>query len=402
MNYSNYTQGTFTKNCHTGNSVVYQHRNGRKLFIGGFNQGAIFDKNTFVIDLTGNEHKYWDIPVPFTPNAYGFMQYTNTFYAGWLSLPFPDFGTPNGIKTREQWEGITSEIVKKLQEGMAVLVACHGGHGRSGLVCAIVGYILNVDTDRTWLSPVEKIRTIHCQEAVETYTQEKYVYDILGLNIQIKHVYSNPAKMDASDPNNYGSLCPLCGALTYYKDQFGMCVACEKKWKESVPVKEDLTIKDIKAQVEHKCDDPNCCGIWTASICGHTTHNMLLYDGYCEYCWEKQNSEKDFADKYLAKNGEAPSPKVSSVQCAICEHQTHYSEKYGICYECAKALSESGNVEKIHNSITDPYKSIPHHCDADATFCNGVVQADGCGHVVHNREIIDGQCPACYDDKEAQ
>lgn len=184
---------TYSKDCHDGNSKLWTHDSGASLYIGGWNQGASFDWNFHVIDLTGNEHKYWEVPFAFDKSSEDFLQIIGTSYKGWLSLPFPDFKTPQNIRTPEQWYGIAEKIRSILAEGTDVLVACHGGHGRSGLFCAIVGYILTSGTDG-WDSPVEKVRELHCSSTVETLEQEKFVYQMLGLNIQITRSYEKDVK----------------------------------------------------------------------------------------------------------------------------------------------------------------------------------------------------------------
>ena len=181
--------GTQT-HCHNGNTKLYTEPNGGSLFIGGWSHDARFDWNTHIIDLTGTEHKLYDVAQAFDPVSEQFLQFTGRDYAGWLSLPFPDFKTPPGLTTREQWEGIATVIQGILKSGRDVLVACHGGHGRSGLFCAIIGYLLARNTDRSWASPVEKIRKVHCLLAVETLAQEEFVYKILNLDIKITRQYT--------------------------------------------------------------------------------------------------------------------------------------------------------------------------------------------------------------------
>lgn len=410
-----YTQTTYTRPvCHKGNTTVYTAPNGAKLQIGGWTNAATFDWNTHVIDLTGLEHKYWDIPIAYDEASKAFLPFLMQAYAGWLSLPFPDYGTPAGLKTFEQWQGITKTITKILSEGHDVLVACAGGHGRSGLFCAIVGYILNIADDPTWASPVEKMRQIHCDEAIETYAQEKFVYDVLGLRIKPQHVYDNDmywygrsgtftATTDTGKDFSYkvGSTfenCPICGTQSLYVVEYGMCMTCRNAYEStgSVPEREDLTLEDIsqKGYVEHKCDDERCMGIWKASVCGHTVHNQLIYEGYCENCYRKLEDEAQWAeDKMKATVDE------QDEHCAMCGKVTPSSENYGVCFDCSSKLVQNGFVTDVHCSITDPYKFISHsHCK-DEHMCVGVIRADVCQHVVHNREVEQGLCPSCYEVK---
>lgn len=398
VNAGNYaTKWTYKRDCHTGNSLVWKHPRGGSLFIGGWNQGATFDWNTHVIDLTGSEHKFWDIPLAFDESSKAFMPFLQQAYAGWLSLPFPDFGVPKGLNTREQWDGIAATIDNILASGKDVLVACHGGHGRSGLFCAIVGYLLGVTKDRSWASPVEKLRKLHCDGAVETFEQEKYVYTILGLQIQVKHTY---IANDTWGNYTYDS-CPICGTQSLFVKEQGMCLGCRDKYKLLAPVRDDLTAEDIqhKGIVEHSCKREKCVGIWQASKCGHVTHDMIVYDGYCQTCWTKAQEEVAWIDEHKDEIAEATDVATQkwSGRCPLCGGFTMYAKRFGVCYDCSQKLVESNGVDAVHNSITDPYKAIPHECDE--VSCTGIVMADVCGHVVHDQEIEDGKCEACLIDE---
>lgn len=385
-----FTTYNIGKNCHTGNTELYREPNGGKLMIGGWNQGAHFDWNTHVIDLTGNERKFYEMPTAYDETSRQFLAFTGQLYAGWLSLPFPDFKTPQNLTTRAQWEGIAGIISNILKKGNDVLVACHGGHGRSGLFCAIVCYLLAVNKDRSWSSPVEKIRKLHCDDAVETLSQEKFVYDVLGLDIKITRTF-----VDATPAANWKyEKCPICGTQSTYVGDLGMCLGCEKKYAGLAPVKEYIVAADLKhkGEVDHACSNANCIGIWKAKECGHTVHNKLIIDGFCETCYNQIVEEQKYANK---ADNEVPGDEPT---CAICQ-KSHgwYAQRFGICYECSNHLQASGAVEYVHNSITDPYRAVPHHCDDD--FCVGIVVADVCGHVVHNRDVEDGICPDCKSMK---
>lgn len=384
---TNTTAGTTTwfekkKDCHYGNTEVFKMPDGGSLFIGGWNQGAHFNWNTHVIDLTGNERKLWDMPTAYDEVSRQFLAFTGEIYAGWFSLPFPDYKTPTTLTTKAQWEGMANVIRDILKSGHDVLVACHGGHGRSGLFCAIIGYMLAVNTDRSWSSPVEKIRKIHCEDAVETFAQEKFVYDILGLDIKIKRTY-----YEVDNTSWKYEKCPICGTNSTFVHDLGMCLGCEKKYRDSAPTKIDFVAADLKTkgEIDHACSHPNCLGIWKAPECGHVVHDKLIINGWCETCDRAVKEEEKFANKADKETDFDP--------CAICQKESWYSDNFGVCYECCQFVATSGQADYVHNSITDPYRAVPHHCLDDV--CVGIVIADVCGHVVHNREIEDGNCPVC-------
>lgn len=52
---------------------------------------------------------------------------------GWLHLPLRDLGGPTGASC-ERWAGYSTQVHGVLDGGGAVLVHCHGGHGRAGMV----------------------------------------------------------------------------------------------------------------------------------------------------------------------------------------------------------------------------------------------------------------------------
>ena len=394
----------YKKDCHKGNTLLYTEPNGGSLYIGGWNAGASFDWNTHVIDLTGQEHKWWDIPLAFDERSKDFLQFCGQNYAGWLSLPFPDFKTPPSLVTYEQWEGIANVIRSILKEKKDVLVACHGGHGRSGLFCAIVGYILAVDTDRSWSSPVEKVRKMHCFDAVETYAQEKFVYDILGLGIQITRKYATTTTGSKTASNGTPLAasfepCPICGTKSAAVEYMGLCLGCQTKFADA-PLRHDMTAADLqyKGEIDHSCDRKDCIGIWKAELCNHIVHDKVIYEGLCEYCWEKKYKEQQFAE---AKVADEENTQSDFDPCVICEKKSWYADRFGVCYECAQEIATNGSVDYVHNTITDPYRALPHHCDDDHV-CVGIVVADVCGHVVHNREVEDGRCPECIKATEAR
>lgn len=353
--------------------------------IGGWSNDAVVDSNTHVIDLTGIEHKYYEAPLPFDKVSEKFLKYIEPVYKGWLSLPFPDMRTPTNITTYKQWKGIAMTIREILKQGTDVLVACHGGHGRSGLFCAIVGYILGAKTDKGWDSPVEYVRKIHCSEAIETFNQEKFVYDILGLDIKPTRTYGTVVSNSA--PAATFKPCPICGTQSTFIDSNGMCLGCKAKYEPRAKKVHNITKEDFSNIALHDCPNEKCMGLWKADICGHVVHDMLVIDGLCERCFELAEAE----------TSQLNATKDTFGKCSICGKNTTWGKAFGVCYECQEELVKAGNVDTIHNSITDAYRAIPHYCEHE--LCNGLVRADKCMHVVHNQEIQDGYCEYCRNEE---
>lgn len=52
---------------------------------------------------------------------------------GWFHLPIRDFGGPSGGSLAD-WPGLSMQLHELLDSGRSVLVHCHGGHGRAGMI----------------------------------------------------------------------------------------------------------------------------------------------------------------------------------------------------------------------------------------------------------------------------
>lgn len=96
-------------------------------------------------------------------------------YGPWLALPIPDFGVPKWH--REVWNALARDIAWILGSGTSVLVACTGGHGRTGLAVSILSHLFSVTNG----CPITWLRDRYCDGAVETERQARYIYDVLGL-----------------------------------------------------------------------------------------------------------------------------------------------------------------------------------------------------------------------------
>lgn len=163
------------------------------IFVGGWTRDAD-EEGLAVIDLTGKEVPVSKATVLKAKNKGAELAFAKTLkvkQAGedlpWLSFPIKDFGTPNVAP--EFWQTFADEVLALLKSGTSILIACSGGHGRTGIVGSILLGLLCADKD-----PVKSLRSIYCESAVETFEQHKYVHQVLGLpkpeNIGYKHDYS--------------------------------------------------------------------------------------------------------------------------------------------------------------------------------------------------------------------
>lgn len=125
---------------------------------------------------------------------------------GVLDFHIPDFGVPEW--GAEVWIALAADIEIAIDAGIDVLIACMGGHGRTGMAISILSYLLDIVPKGE--DPILWTRNSHCQNAVESDKQIFYVYETLGLpdNPQVKtpkkHTY-NPKVTGEADKKGGGS-----------------------------------------------------------------------------------------------------------------------------------------------------------------------------------------------------
>jgi len=150
--------------CHTGNTKVLSTSRGQggSLFIGGWSRGAYHGDEMTVFDLTAGKAP---------------LRHSGSFYQIFID----DFDVPQW--SHFFWESLAMTVYHELTMG-DVLIACQGGHGRSGMVTAVVSYLMRnkrhiriPDRDMLIADPIEWIRENHCVHAVETISQERCVYE---------------------------------------------------------------------------------------------------------------------------------------------------------------------------------------------------------------------------------
>ncbi len=157
--------------------------------MGGWSRDAFIKDGMAVIDLTGSKvasSLERDLNIK-TGNKEGDDAFAGTLKAAekykikvgpFLSLKIKDFHAPEW--NRDLWDVLVEEIRKLLDGGTDVLMACLGGHGRTGLAAAIVLYLLDEETFEGE-DPILWLRRKYCEEVVESNEQIKYIYDTLGL-----------------------------------------------------------------------------------------------------------------------------------------------------------------------------------------------------------------------------
>jgi hypothetical protein len=142
--------------CHYGNIYVFtDFSSGIKIYGGGRLRGVIPNQKYFIIDVGA-----------------GFESDKNI-----KNIPWED-GADISL-SKEFWLDLIKEIREKKKD---VLVACLMGHGRTGTTLAIL-YALMTGVKK---DPVKVIRQIYCKNAVETFSQIKYIEKITNISIKEK------------------------------------------------------------------------------------------------------------------------------------------------------------------------------------------------------------------------
>ena len=72
---------------------------------------------------------------------------------------------------------------------------CAGGHGRTGVQLCILYYLLNDDDVKSTITDagqlIELIRELHCEHAVETDGQQRYIARVLDIDVGDSKIESN-------------------------------------------------------------------------------------------------------------------------------------------------------------------------------------------------------------------
>lgn len=149
--------------------------------MGGWSRGAKPKEGWAIIDLTGNERPAKSKIEAINDAAHvsfeEVLKASQMKFGPWLALPITDYDVPPWGK--RVWAALAGDVAKMLNGGTDILMCCQGGHGRTGLAASILLYILRPDlcVDK---HPIEVVREVHCNLAVENNKQIDYVCDILA------------------------------------------------------------------------------------------------------------------------------------------------------------------------------------------------------------------------------
>jgi len=237
--------------CHNGNTIVATRstpRGDKHLMIGGWSRGAYVEDGMVVIDTTG----------------YGKGLKDGGDF--WYPFKIKDYDIP--IWDEFFWRQLADLVYHHLLE-RDVLIACQGGHGRSGTVTTVIAGLLQdkadvelIDGKGFFNDPLAWIHKVHCHHAVETYAQEKLVYEVL------MHFYPNSVRLAKAWMKLKPPKRVKFKGKTY-----------TKKGDKTHNKKGDKT-HTSKYNPSGKCPD---CGSWYSSTCS-TCNNWDVKKG-THYAW---------------------------------------------------------------------------------------------------------------------
>lgn len=221
------------KHCHRGNIRLLEWHNGAGIYAGGWTRGANPMDDWAVIDLSERaevcyaNHTLAQHSFPATLRG----TQKNNFIT--LHMPIRDFDIPRWPES--VWSFLASDVYALLERGINVLIACDGGHGRTGMIAAILVTLLCRD-ERTLPDPIAWIRKVYCENAIETTPQELYVYNTLGLDRPVQYTHDpilplddfllQEEIIDLDDWNeDHDGLCDTCGTPDML-NEYNICMYC--------------------------------------------------------------------------------------------------------------------------------------------------------------------------------
>ena len=100
--------------------------------------------------------------------AEGTDEFGDVMYVTW-----PDLSTIS----QKSYNKILDTIVELLKKGTTIEVGCIGAHGRTGTTLA--GLLVKIENLKA-KEAIDRVKNNYCDEAIETYSQEKMIYTLTG------------------------------------------------------------------------------------------------------------------------------------------------------------------------------------------------------------------------------
>lgn len=188
--------------CHKGNSVLWTSAAGGRLTVGGATRGV--EHMGLMVDLTNGQNSPKAV-ASIAGNKEGKALAKNLMALGavpslpYINLPIRDYGIPTW--NTDTLKALALDVRNVLNSGTDVTVACTGGHGRSGMIAAILLQLLDPVKDE---HPVTRLRRLHCANAIETAEQVRYVCDCTGFKFDKELVIERaPVSTNSLVPTAY-------------------------------------------------------------------------------------------------------------------------------------------------------------------------------------------------------
>lgn len=175
------TSTTKYTECHSGTVRIFSSRKGINLYGGGTSHGVSSENIDIIFDLADgfkSTSTQWNLP------------------SGWKAkLADPPVvidmhvrdGDPPTYRAdanfwKQLWQDLVGEVTKR-NRNINVLVACQGGHGRTGTVlsCLIMAAGVTAAKD----DPITWLRDRYCKRAVESQDQIDYIEYIWDLDLSL-------------------------------------------------------------------------------------------------------------------------------------------------------------------------------------------------------------------------
>ena len=325
--------------CHTGQNKIFTTTSGIDVYGGGRNrQGGWWKMNPLPELAIGpsetmtsySASSATDVPEGWSCDAYTYKVVPPLL----ISMDFPDFGVPQVQDLF--WYALCDDIHE--HDIKTVSTQCAGGHGRTGVQLCILYYLLNDDDVKASIKDtaqlIELIRDLHCEHAVETNEQQKYIARILDIPAGESVIVDRHSYSFGGWSGKVEGTATVVGSkpLNSYADELGLA-SYPLDEEEIYPLSEEWDMLGLDAGLEDTCD---CCGevgtmdteTDTCSNCGwemptlsgtnerlcytcgvvHPETSFLREDGECIFCEAE-------AMKVKATNTE--------VHCNICKRMRY-------------------------------------------------------------------------------
>ena len=149
--------------CHTGTVEVFiDPQTGIKIKAGGDMRDVKVSKDDLLLDCGADFKRYKEV-----------KEYKNPI----IVINIPNGGIPR--MALKFWEDLVDIIRNEKKD---TLIACLGGHGRTGVCLSMLAYLMDVPGAKE--NPIEFIRKNYCKKAVESVKQFDYIKTLLNLDIE--------------------------------------------------------------------------------------------------------------------------------------------------------------------------------------------------------------------------